>query len=83
MSYLARAIQNLKPGAEFSFHDEDYSTIKWDVLEGTPPTLKAVNDEIKAIQDGEATAAETAVANKAALLERLQITEEELRLLLS
>jgi hypothetical protein len=83
MSYLARAIQNLKPGAEFSFIEEDYSTIKWDVLEGTAPTPKAVNDEIKAIKAAEENLAATAGAKKAALLERLQITEEELRLLLS
>ena len=83
MSYLSQAIQNLKPGAEFSFNNEDYSTIKWDILEGDAPTLKAVNDEIKAIKDAEAEAAATLGAKKAAILERLQITEEELRLLLS
>lgn len=83
MSYLSRAIQSLKPGAEFSFHDEDYSTIKWDVLEGTAPTLKAVNDEIQAIKEADEIASATSVARKAAILERLGITEEEARLLLS
>ncbi len=33
-SYLVDAIKLLKPTAEFSFTDNDYSTIKWDVLEG-------------------------------------------------
>jgi hypothetical protein len=83
MSYLSRAIQSLKPGAEFSFHDEDYSTIKWDVLDGDAPTLKAVNDEIKAIKEADADSAATSVAKKAAILERLGLTEEEARLLLS
>lgn len=40
MADLAKAIRKLKPTAEFSFINEDYSTIKWDVLEGAAPTKK-------------------------------------------
>lgn len=54
--YLLQALQNLKPGCEFSFSNADYSTIKWDVLEGTAPTLTAVNAEIAKIKSSEATA---------------------------
>ena len=78
MDYLVIAIKNLHPEAEFSFTDNDYSTIVWDVLDGTAPTLKAIEDEIKRIKDEEA-AKPTA---KAALLERLGITAEEAALLL-
>ena len=35
---LAKAISKLKPTAEFSFTDNDYLTIKWDILEGKAPT---------------------------------------------
>jgi hypothetical protein len=39
---IIRAIKKLHPEAEFSFTDEDYSTIKWDVLEGSAPTLAEI-----------------------------------------
>ena len=54
--YLLQALQNLKPGAEFSFSNADYSTIVWDVIEGAAPTLTAVNAEIAKIKASEATA---------------------------
>jgi hypothetical protein len=83
MSYLTKAIQRLNPTAEFSFTDDDYSTIKWDVLEGDEPTKKQIDDAIKAIKTEEANQAETNAAAKAALLDRLGITEDEAKLLLS
>jgi hypothetical protein len=82
MSYLVKAIHSLKPGAEFSFTEEDYSTIKWDVLDGTAPTLAQINAEIVKIKAKEAKSAEDAAAAKVALLERLGITEAELAILL-
>jgi hypothetical protein len=82
MSYLVKAIHSLKPGAEFSFTEEDYSTIKWDVLDGTAPTLTQINAEIVKIKAKEAKSAEDAAAAKVALLERLGITEAELAILL-
>lgn len=83
MSYLTKAIKKLKPNAEFSFIDDDYSTVQWDVLEGDAPTKKEIDDAIKAIKTEEANQAETNAAAKAALLERLGITEDEAKLLLS
>ena len=79
MSYLVKAIHNLKPNAEFSFTEENYSTIKWDVLDGTAPTTKQIDDEIKRIKDVEAAKP----AAKASLLERLGITADEASLLFS
>ena len=83
MSYLAKAIYKLKPTAEFSFTDEDYSTIKWDVLEGNEPTKKQIDDAIKAVKAEEANQIEANATAKAALLDRLGITEDEAKLLLS
>jgi hypothetical protein len=83
MSYLAKAILKLKPGSEFSFDEEDYSTIHWDVLEGDAPTKKQIDDAIKVIKAEEAEAEATKLANKTALLDRLGITAEEAKLLLS
>lgn len=83
MSYLVKAIKKLKPTAEFSFNDDDYSTIKWDVLDGDAPTQKEIDAAIKQIKADELTEAVTKAAAKAALLDRLGITEDEAKLLLS
>jgi hypothetical protein len=80
---LAKAINKLKPNAEFSFTDDDYSTIKWDVLDGDAPTQKEIDAAIKEIKADEAQAEATKATAKAALLSRLGITAEEAVLLLS
>jgi hypothetical protein len=83
MADLAKAIRKLKPTAEFSFTNEDYSTIKWDVLDGDAPTKKEIDAAIKQIASDELTEAATKAATKSALLDRLGITEDEAKLLLS
>jgi len=83
MSYLVKAINKLKPNSEFSFTDDDYSTIKWDVLDGDAPTQKEIDAAIKEIKTDEAQAEATKATAKAALLSRLGITAEEAVLLLS
>ena len=82
MNYLVQAIKNLKPNSEFSFTDDDYSTINWIVLDGDAPTQKQIDDEIKRIKAAEITEAQAKATQKAALLDRLGITEEEARILL-
>jgi hypothetical protein len=83
MNYLVKAIKKLKPNAEFSFTDNDYSTIKWDVLEGDAPTQAEVDDAIEQVKADEAQAELDKAAQKAALLDRLGITEDEAKLLLA
>lgn len=78
MNYLTQAIKNLRPESEFSYTDDDYSTIKWDVLNGSAPTQKEINDEIAKIKKNESAKVEA----KAALLARLGVTAEEAALLL-
>jgi hypothetical protein len=80
--YLVKAIKSLKPGAEFSITDNDYSTVVWDVLDGTPPSKTDIDKAIKDIQGAEATEANNKAEAKAALLDRLGITAEEAQLLL-
>jgi hypothetical protein len=82
MSYLVKAIKKLKPTAEFSFTNDDYKTIVWDVLDGDAPTQKQIDDAIEQIKADEITQAATKAAQRQALLERLGITEDEARLLL-
>jgi len=83
MSDLVKAIRKLKPNSEFSFTDNDYSTIKWDVLDGEAPTQKEIDAAIKEVKADEITKAATKATQKAALLDRLGITEAEAKLLLS
>jgi len=81
-NYLVKAIRKLKPNSEFSYSDDDYSTIKWDVLEGDAPTQAQIDDAIEQVKADEITEATTKAAQKAALLDRLGITEDEAKLLL-
>jgi hypothetical protein len=83
MSYLTKAIHKLKPDSEFSFTDNDYSTIKWDVLDGEAPTQSEINAAIEQVKAEEAQAETTKATAKAALLAQLGITEEQAKLLLS
>ena len=83
MSDLSKAIKFLRPTAEFSFTEDDYSTIKWDVLNGDAPTQSEIDVAILTIKAKELADAETKAAAKAALLDRLGITADEAKLLLS
>ena len=80
---LTQAIKSLRPTSEFSFIGDDYSTIKWDVLDGTAPTLKEVEAEIARLKIENVQNANAKAAAKFALLERLGITADEAALLLS
>ena len=82
MDYLTEAIFSLRPSSEFSFINEDYSTIYWDVLEGTAPTQSEIDAEIVKIKAQEQADKSAKAAEKAALLEKLGITEDEAKLLL-
>ena len=82
-NYLVAAIHKLKPNSEFSFQNSDYSTIKWDVLEGNAPTQAEIDDAIEQVKADEIAQAEAKAEAKNALLTRLGITAEEATLLLS
>ena len=80
--YLAKAIKSLRPTAEFSFKEDDYSTINWIVLDGDAPTQKQIDDEIKRIKAVETTDAQAKEAQRQVILDRLGLTAEEAQLLL-
>ena len=84
MNYLVQAIKLLKPNSEFSFTDNDYSTIKWDVLQGNAPTQAEIDEAIDQVKDNEAAQAKTKAAAKAAAqakLAALGLTVEDLQAL--
>ena len=64
--YLTKAIKNLRPTAQFSYVNNDYSTIEWDVLEGNAPTKAEVDAAIEQIKADEAQAELDKAAKKAA-----------------
>jgi hypothetical protein len=83
MRELSLAIKKLRPTAEFSYSDDDYATIQWDVLEGQAPTMAEIEAAIEEIKADELTEAAKAATDKAALLAKLGITADEAKLLLS
>ena len=81
--YLTKAIRKLKPKSEFVYFEDDYSTIEWHILEGEAPTQAEIDAAIEQVKADEAQAEATKATEKAALLDRLGITEAEAKLLLS
>jgi len=79
---LSKAIKSLRPTAQFSFIETDYSTIVWDVLEGDAPSLAEIDAAIKQIKSQEISEEKAKATAKTALLDRLGITAEEAALLL-
>ena len=82
MIYLVKAIKKLKPNAEFSFTDDDYSTIKWDVLDGDAPTQKEIDDAIEQVKADEITEAQAKIAQRQAILDKLGLTADEAKFLI-
>lgn len=80
---IVKAIAKLRPNAQYSFIEDDYSSIEWSVLEGNAPTLEEIEDAVAAIAIEEADKAEADAAAREALLNRLGITADEAKLLLS
>jgi hypothetical protein len=80
--YLSDAILKLKPNSQFVYYGSDYSTIKWDVLDGDAPTQAEIDVAIEQVRADEIAEAEAKATAKVALLSKLGITAEEAQLLL-
>lgn len=83
MSDLTKAIRLIKPTAEFSYQNGDYSTIKWDVLDGEAPTQSEIDAALRKVEADEIAQAAKDASDKAALLNKLGISADEAKLLLS
>ena len=83
MSIIVEAIRNLAPEAEFSFENEDLTTLKWQSENIKQPTIAAIEKEIAKVKTAKEIEAATKEAAKAALLNKLGITADEAALLLS
>jgi hypothetical protein len=80
---LIDAIRHLAPQAEFSFQDGDLSTLKWDSPQIAQPTKAQIFAAVPTVQAQKLADQQVKEATKAALLERLGITSDEAKLLLS
>ncbi len=83
-NYLAEAIWKLKPEAQFSFTDNDYSTIKWDKLDGNAPTQTEIDAAIEIVKEEEKQALAEVQAKKVAAeakLVALGLTPDDLKAL--
>ena len=71
------ALSTLRPNAEWSLNGDDYANLQWLDTKQTMPTWEVVEAEINN------PTPDPSVALKAALLERLGLTQDEAKLLLS
>ena len=53
MITMGKAIRALRPNAEFSYDDEDYSTLRWNTLEITIPTEEEIQAKIQELETAE------------------------------
>jgi hypothetical protein len=81
MAYFQEALKALRPDKEFSTF-EDNAVVVWHDKKVIPPTQDEIEAKIEELKTAETNAATEKAAAKAALLERLGITEEEAKLLL-
>jgi hypothetical protein len=80
MSNIVRAIRKIRPDAEFVIRGEK---IEWHKLEGDEPTQAEIDKAIKDLETSDLAEATANAQAKTALLQRLGITADEARLLLS
>lgn len=75
---ITKALLRLRPGAIWSLMGDDYSAIDWQSSDMTKPTLAELQAEIE-----NPTLDLDAINAKAAVLEKLGLTQEEVAILLS
>ena len=81
MITLTKALMSLRPNKEFSWSNDDLSTLVWHSPETTTPTLDELNAEVarlEALKVQEKTNKEAAQASALAKLEALGLSGEEI-----
>lgn len=81
MNDFVLAIRSLRPNAEFSMIEDDVENIDWHTPGVEPLTRAEVDAEIARLEQAAVAEAAAKAAARAALLERLGITEDEAALL--
>jgi len=79
----ASAIKSLRPNVEWSMSGEDVENIIWHTPNVDSLTEEEVQNEIIRLEQAQEDEQVVKAAQKAAILERLGLTEDELRVVLS
>lgn len=69
---LFKAIQSLRPSAEFTMINDDIKSIIWHTEGVTTPTKKQIDDEIKRLEAEEAAAVQARIDAKASAIAKLE-----------
>ena len=69
---IFKAIQSLRPGAEFTMNNDDVKTIVWHTEGVTTPTKKQIDDEIKSLEAAELAEVQAKAAAKASAIAKLE-----------
>jgi hypothetical protein len=80
MISMTQALISLRPNAEFSWSDDDLSTLVWHTEGVTTPTLKQIKDEMKRLElalKAQSDSKEAAKASAIAKLEALGLNLDE------
>jgi hypothetical protein len=80
---IVKAIKELSPDAEFAFSADDLSTLEWHNTKAPRPTDAQILAHCEVVIANLESEAITKAADKAALLERLGISNAEAKLLLA
>lgn len=76
---LGKALVSLRPGKEFTFNDEDLTTVRWNDPDVTTPTQAEVDAELARLDQVDADKKAAAEAKLAAL----GLTADDFKALLS
>ncbi len=79
----ASAIKSLRPNVEWSMSGEDVENIIWHTPNVDSLTEEEVQNEIIRLEQVQEAELDAKAVQKAAILERLGLTEDELRVVLS
>jgi hypothetical protein len=79
----ASAIKSLRPNVEWSMSGDDVENIIWHTPNVDSLTEEEVQDEIIRLEQVQEAELDAKAVQKAAILERLGLTEDELRVVLS
>jgi hypothetical protein len=74
---LTRALQALRPGIEFTYNDEDLSSIVWSIEGTTTPTQSQINAKIAELEEENSEKILAKQSAKEKLL-ALGLTEQEI-----
>ena len=77
--YLVEAVREFLPDSEFSFENDDYSTIHFSKISGDAPSIKQITDKISELKKRDKDLTIQAEQKKKAILEKLNLSEEEFK----